>query len=155
MSGPVSPCACMNLIFHSIFLKATNATKRIASMAASCLCILSVTEILSQYLEVDNEIWLYGTCPPVYQGNKAHRDILKELRDFYYTSHCPPTLQRHRQTHWLYQSQGSNQGEEVVQRAPPLYWVWAELRFEDLYDRRPETMPIPDSCSPEPAVDVD
>ena len=59
-------------------------------MAAYCLSILSVTEILSQHLEVDNEVWLYGTCSSIYEGNKAHRDILKELRDYYYAYHVPP-----------------------------------------------------------------
>ena len=70
----------MNLIFHSILPQTADATKRIASMAARCLCMIAITEVLSEHLEIDNEIWLYCACAAVYQGNKTHRDILKELR---------------------------------------------------------------------------
>ena len=139
-----------NSIFHSILPQTANPTK-ITLMAAYCFSILSVTDVLSQHLEVDNEVRLYGTCSSIYEGNKAHRDILKELRDFYYSSHGPPTLQRHRQPNLLYRSQGSNQGQETTQRAPPWYWVWLEFRLEDLYDRRPETMPLAD----DPCWDAD
>ena len=130
-------------------------------MAAHCFGILSITDTLSEHIEVDDEVRLYGTCSSIYDGNKAHRDILKELRDYYYsyryreqqslTRRVLPTLQRFA----LNPSLGSNEEQEDVQRAPPLYRVWLEFRLEDLYDRRPETMPIPDSCSPEPIWDAD
>ena len=121
-------------------------------MAAHCFGILSVTDSLSQHIEVEDEVRLYGTCSSIYDGNKAHRDILKELRDYYYTYQVPPTLQ----TFVLYQSlqhasQGSNDEQEDEQRAPPLNRVWLEFRLEDLYDRRPETMPTADG----PCWDVD
>ena len=145
----------MNLIFHSIFPQTADATKRIASMATRCFRMIAITEVLSEHLEIDNEIWLYATCTEVHQGNKVHRDILRELREFYYSPHGPPTLQRHAQSSSLHRSQGSNQEEEAVERAPPWYRVWAELRFEELYDRRPGTLPIPSPCSPDPEVDIE
>ena len=73
--------------------------------------------------------------------------IKQELRDYYYAYHVPPTLQRF----VLYSSQGSNEEQETAQRAPPLYRVWLEFRLEDLYDRRPETMPLAD----DPCWDAD
>ena len=125
-------------------------------MAAHCFGILSITDTLSAHIEVEDEVRLYGTCSSIYDGNKAHRDILKELRDYYYTYQVPPTLQRFvLYQSWQHASQGSNDEQEDEQRAPPLYRVWLEFRLEDLYDRRPETMPIPDSCSPEPIWDAD
>ena len=136
-----------NSIFHSIFPRAANLTKRVTPMAAHCFGILSITDTLSEHLEVEDEVRLYGTCSSIYEGNKAHRDILKELRDYYYAYHVPPTLQRF----VLYPSLGSNEEQEAAQRAPPLYRVWLEFRLEDLYDRRPETMPIAD----DPCWDAD
>ena len=116
-------------------------------MAAHCFGILSITNTLSEHIEVEDEVRLYGTCSSIYEGNKAHRDILKEIRDYYYSYHVPPTLQRH----LFYPSQGSNAEQETAQRAPPLYRVWLEFRLEDLYDRRPETVPIANN----PCWDVD
>ena len=130
-------------------------------MAAHCFGILSITDTLSEHIAVEDEVRLYGTCSSIYEGNKAHRDILKELRDYYYsyryreqqsqTRGVPPTLQRF----VFYPITGSNEEQEAAQRAPPLYRMCLEFRLEDLYDRRPETMPIPDSWSPEPIWDVD
>ena len=116
-------------------------------MAAHCFGILSITDTLSEHIEVEDEVRLYGTCSSIYDGNKAHRDILKELRDYYYAYNVPPTLQRF----MLYSSLGSNEEQEAAQRAPPLYRAWLEFRLEDLYDRRPETMPIAD----DPCWDAD
>ncbi len=147
----------MNSIFHSIFPQSSCTTERIVVMAAHCFGILSITDTLSEHTAVEDEVRLYGTCSSIYEGNKAHRDILKELRDYYYsyryreqqsqTRGVPPTLQRF----VLYPIMGSNEEQEAAQRAPPLYRVWLEFRLEDLYDRRPETMPIAD----DPCWDVD
>ena len=130
-------------------------------MAAHCLGMLAITDTISEQIDVEDEVRLYGTCSSIYDGNKAHRDLIKELRDYYYSRHYReqqsqarkilPSLQRFALT----ASQGSNEKQEAAQRAPPLYRVWLEVRLEDLYDRRPETMPIPDSCSPEPIWDAD
>ena len=109
-------------------------------MAVHCFSILSITDILSEHLEVEDEVKLYGTCSSIHAGNKAHRDILKELRDYYYAYNVRPTLQRH----LLYQCQGSNGEQETAQIAPPWYRVCLEFRLEDLYDRRPEVMPLAD-----------
>ena len=126
-------------------------------MAAHCFSILSITDTLSEHIEVDDEVRLCGSCSSIYDGNKTHRDILKELRDYYYSylyreqqsqaRRVLPTLQRF----VLNPSLGSNEEQEAAQRAPPLYRVWLEFRLEDLYDRRPETMPIAD----DPCWDVD
>ena len=109
-------------------------------MAAHCFGILSITDTLCEHIEVEEEVRLYGTCSSIYEGNKAHRDILKELRDYYYSYYVPPTRQRF----VLYPSLGSNEEQEATQRAPSLYRVWLEFRLEDLYDRRPETVPVAD-----------
>ena len=45
-------------------------------------------------------------------------------------------------------SRGTN--GTVVEIPRPWYYTWAELRLQNLYDRRPETMPLPSSMSPEP-----
>ena len=103
-------------------------------MAALCFGILSITSVLSEHLDVVDEIKLYGTCSTIHSGNKVHRDILRELRDYYYGYKVIPTLQRHH-------SQGSS---EVQTNAPPFYRVCLEFRLEDLYDRRPELMPLAD-----------
>ena len=103
-------------------------------MAALCFGILSITSVLSEHLDVVDEIKLYGTCSTIYSGNKVHRGILQELRDYYYGYRVTPTLQRNH-------SQGSN---DVRPNAPPLYRVCLEIRLEDLYDRRPELMPLAD-----------
>ena len=84
-------------------------------MAAHCFGILSITDTLSEHTAVEDEVRLYGTCSSIYEGNKAHRDILKELRDYYYSYHVPPTLQRF----VLYPSLGSSEEQEAAQRAPP------------------------------------
>ena len=141
----------MNLIFHSNFPQTADVIKRLPSMAVRCLQMHAITEVLSEHLEIDNEIWLYCTCAAIYQGNKAHRDILKELRAAFYSPHGPPTLQRLNEPSSIHRNRGAN--GEIVERAPPWYWVWAELRFEELYDRRPETMPVPSPCSPDPVND--
>ena len=116
-------------------------------MATRCLGMLAITDTISEHCDVEDEVRLCGTCSSIYDGNKAHRDILKEIRDFYYSYYVPPTLRRF----VLYPSLGSNEEEEAAQRAPPLYRVWLEFRLEDLYDRRPETMPTADG----PCWDVD
>ena len=103
-------------------------------MAAHCFGIPWITSVLSEHLDVVDEIKLYRTCSTIYSGNKVHRDILRELRDYYYAYNVIPTLQRHH-------SQGSN---EVQPSAPPFYRVCLEFRLEDLYDRRPELMPLAD-----------
>ena len=88
-------------------------------MAAHCFGILSITDVLSEHIDVVEEIRLYATCSAIYSGNKVHRDILKELRDYYYSYNVIPTLQRHH-------SQGSDEGQETAQAAPPLYrYVWS------------------------------
>ena len=132
-------------------------------MAAHCLGMLTITDTISEHIDVEDEVRLYGTCSSIYDGNKAHRDFIKKLRDYYYyysrhyreqqsqARRVLPSLQRFAHT----SSQGSNKEKEAAQRAPPLYRVWLEVRLEDLCDRRPETMPIPDSCSPEPIWDAD
>ena len=117
--GPSHPVHKTNLIFHSIFPQTADATKRIASMAVRCLRMIAITEVLSEHLEIDNEIWLYCTCTAVYQGNKAHRDILKELRAAFYSPHSPPTLQRLNEPSSIHRNRGQN--GEVVERAPPWY----------------------------------
>ena len=126
-----------NMTRHSIFLQTAIASKSIKLMAAHCFGILSITDVLSEHIDVVEEIRLYATCSAIYSGNKVHRDILKELRDYYYAYNVIPTLQRHH-------SQGSNEGQETAQAAPPLYRVCLEFRLEDLYDRRPELMPLAD-----------
>ena len=139
-----------NGIYGSLRLREILQSPR-TSMAARTLCMIAINEVLSEHLEIDNEIWLYCTCTAVYQGNKAHRDILKELRAAFYLPHGPPTLQRLNEPSSSHRNRGAS--GEVVERAPPWYWVWAELRFEELYDRRPETMPDPSPCSPDPVND--
>ena len=97
-------------------------------MAAHCFGILSITSVLSEHLDVVDEIKLYGTCSTIYSGNKLHRDNLRELRDYYYAYNIIPTLQR---AH----SQGSS---EVQINAPPLYRVCLEFRLSHL-SRAPRT----------------
>ena len=106
-------------------------------MAAHCFGILSITSVLSEHLDVVDEIKLYGTCSTVYSGNKVHRGILQELREYFWGYRVIPTLQRHH-------SQGSNEGQETAQAAPRLYRVCLEFRLEDLFDRRPNLMPSAD-----------
>ena len=103
-------------------------------MAAHCLGITSITSVLSEHLDMVDEIKLYQTCSTVYSGNKVHRDILQELPEYFYGTRVIPTLQR---AH----SQGTS---EVPPKAPPLYRVCLEFRLEDLYDRRPNLMPPAD-----------
>ena len=99
-------------------------------MAAHCFGILSITSVLSEHLDVVDEIKLYGTCSTIYSGNKVHRDILHELREYVWGTRVIPTLQR---AH----SRGSS---EVQPNSPPLYRVCLEIRLEDLYDRHPNLM---------------
>ena len=105
--------------------------------------ILSITDVLSEHLDVVDETLLYATCSTIYSGNKVHRDILRELRDYYYGYNVIPTLQSHH-------SQGSNeqqqqqQLQQVQPKAPPFYRVCLEFGLEDLFDRRPELMPLAD-----------
>ncbi len=106
-------------------------------MAVRSLETYAVTEVLSEYLEIDNEIWLYCTCKAIHIGNKGPWG--------------PPTLQNglwdDEPMHL--RSRGTN--GTVVDRPRPWYYTWASvLRFPNLYDRRPETMPLPSSMSPEP-----
>ena len=122
-------------------------------MAVRSLETHAITEVLSEYLEIDNEIWLYCTCRAIHIGNKAHRDILTDIRAAFYSPWGPPTLQnglwRNEPMHIPHR--GTN--GEVVERPRPWYYTWAELRFENLYERRPETMPVPSSVSPDPVND--
>ena len=106
-------------------------------MAALCFGILSITSVLSEHLDVVDEIKLYATCPAIYSGNKVHRDILLNIRNYYYGYKVTPTLQRHH-------SQGSNEQPQAEPKAPPFYRVCLEFRLEDLFDRRPELMPLAD-----------
>ena len=103
-------------------------------MAAHCLGITSITSVLSECLDVVDEIKLYQTCSTVYSGNKVHRDILQNLREYYWGNQVIPTLQR-----------AQNQGtREAPPNAPPFYRVCSEIRLEELYDRHPNLMPPAD-----------
>ena len=53
-------------------------------MAAHCLGITAITSVLSECLDVVDEIKFYQTCSTVYSGNKVHRDILQNLRKYYW-----------------------------------------------------------------------
>ena len=81
-------------------------------MAARRFGILSITSVLSEHLDVVDEIKLYATCSAIYSGNKVHRDILLNIRNYYYGYKATPTLQRHH-------SQGSNEQQQVQPKAPP------------------------------------
>ena len=96
-------------------------------MAAHCLSLLSVTDVLCEHLLTEDEVRLYGTCSSIYDGNKTHRDILLDFRNYIYGYNVTPTLQH---------SQRST--EQLVVRA------CFETRLEDLVDRRPGTMHIAD-----------
>ncbi len=63
-------------------------------MAAHCFGTLSITCVLSEHLDVVDEIKLYGASSTVYLGNKVHRDILHELREYVWGTRVIPTLQR-------------------------------------------------------------
>ena len=122
-------------------------------MAVRSLETYAVTEVLSEYLEIDNEIWLYWTCRAIHIGNKGHINILTDIRNAFYSPWGPPTLQ---DGIWDYdpmhlRSRGTN--GTVVEMPRPWYYTWAELRFQNLYDRRPETMPLPSPISPDPVND--
>ena len=122
-------------------------------MAVRSLETYAVTEVLSEYLEIDNEIWLYWTCRAIHIGNKGHINILTDIRNAFYSPWGPPTLQ---DGIWDYEpphlrSRGTN--GTVVEMPKPWYYTWAELRFQNLYDRRPETMPLPSPISPDPVHD--
>ena len=103
-------------------------------MAALCFGILSITSVLSEHLDVVDEIKLYAACSAIYSGNKVHRDVLQNLREYLWGNKVTPTLQR-----------AKDQGTcEVPPNVPPFYRVCLEFRLEDLYDRRPELMPLAD-----------
>ena len=62
-------------------------------MAAHCFGITAITSVLSEHLDVVDEIKLYQTCSTVYSGNKVHRDVLQNLREYYWCNKVIPTLQ--------------------------------------------------------------
>ena len=84
---------------------------------------------------------------------QGHLDILTDIRNAFYSPWGPPTLQN---VFWrnepVYIPQHGTNGT-VVDWPRPWYYTWAELRFENLYERRPETMPVPSSVSPDPVND--
>ena len=103
-------------------------------MAAHCFGITAITSVLSEHLDVVDEIKLYQTCSTVYSGNKVHRDLLQNLRDYYWGDKVILTLQR-----------AKDQGTcEVPPNVPPFYRVCLEIRLEELYDRHPNLMPSAD-----------
>ena len=103
-------------------------------MAAHCFGITAITGVLSEHLDVVDETRLYQTSSTAYSGNKVHRDVLQELREYYWGYKVIPTLQR---AH----SQGTDQ---IPPSAPPIYRVCLEIRLEELYDRRPDLIPPAD-----------
>ena len=122
-------------------------------MAVRSLETYAVTEVLSEYLEVDNEIWLYWTCRAILIGNNSHINILTDIRNAFYSPWGAPSLQNglwENEPMHLH-SRGTN--GTVVEIPRPWYYTWAELRFQNLYDRRPETMPLLSPISPDPAND--
>ena len=115
-------------------------------MAIRSLETYAITEILSEYLEVDNEIWLYSTCRGICHGNRRHIAMLNGIRNDYYLLWGPPTLRDDLWEDEPVNPRGrvSGMNGHIVERPEPWYHTWASMiRFPQLYVRRPETIPPP------------
>ena len=90
-------------------------------MAAHCLAITAISSVLSENLDVINEIKLYQTCSAIHTGNRQHLKVLADLRSHHLGALTP--------------------GAEGQINVPPFYQVCLEVRLEQLYDRCPNLIP--------------